>query len=117
VKVDRDERPDVDARYQAAISTISGQGGWPLDRISSAGWAPVFRRHLFSSGRRDGPARLPPHSRSRRRRFRDNRRAEVEEAASRLAEAVAKAETFTGARGEFDSRVRTITDRIHRGLV
>ncbi len=30
VKVDRDERPDVDARYQAAISALSGQGGWPL---------------------------------------------------------------------------------------
>ena len=30
VKVDRDERPDVDARYQAAVSAISGQGGWPL---------------------------------------------------------------------------------------
>ena len=30
VKVDRDERPDVDARYQAGVSAISGQGGWPL---------------------------------------------------------------------------------------
>jgi len=30
VKVDRDERPDVDVRYQNAISAISGQGGWPL---------------------------------------------------------------------------------------
>ncbi|HTY90946.1 MAG TPA: DUF255 domain-containing protein, partial [Methanocella sp.] len=30
VKVDRDERPDVDARYQAAVSAIGGQGGWPL---------------------------------------------------------------------------------------
>ncbi len=30
VKVDRDERPDVDARYQAAVSVVSGQGGWPL---------------------------------------------------------------------------------------
>lgn len=30
IKVDRDERPDVDARYQAAVSAISGQGGWPL---------------------------------------------------------------------------------------
>jgi len=30
VKVDRDERPDVDTRYQAAVSSISGQGGWPL---------------------------------------------------------------------------------------
>ena len=30
VKVDRDERPDVDARYQSAVAAISGQGGWPL---------------------------------------------------------------------------------------
>jgi uncharacterized protein YyaL (SSP411 family) len=30
VKVDRDERPDVDARYQRAIQVLTGQGGWPL---------------------------------------------------------------------------------------
>jgi len=30
VKVDRDERPDVDARYQQAVGAVSGQGGWPL---------------------------------------------------------------------------------------
>lgn len=30
VKVDRDERPDVDVRYQNAVNAISGQGGWPL---------------------------------------------------------------------------------------
>ncbi len=30
IKVDRDERPDVDARYQAAVGAITGQGGWPL---------------------------------------------------------------------------------------
>ncbi|MGA9364187.1 MAG: thioredoxin domain-containing protein [Bacteroidota bacterium] len=30
IKVDRDERPDIDARLQTAVSAISGQGGWPL---------------------------------------------------------------------------------------
>lgn len=30
VKVDRDERPDVDARYQRAVNAMTGQGGWPL---------------------------------------------------------------------------------------
>ena len=30
VKVDRDERPDIDARYQLAVNAMSGQGGWPL---------------------------------------------------------------------------------------
>lgn len=30
IKVDRDERPDVDSRLQRAVSAVSGQGGWPL---------------------------------------------------------------------------------------
>jgi uncharacterized protein len=30
IKVDRDELPDVDARYQRAVQTLTGQGGWPL---------------------------------------------------------------------------------------
>ncbi len=30
IKVDRDERPDVDARYQRAAQALTGQGGWPL---------------------------------------------------------------------------------------
>ncbi len=30
VKVDRDERPDVDARYQRAVQALTQQGGWPL---------------------------------------------------------------------------------------
>ena len=30
VKVDRDQMPDVDARYQTAIGALTGAGGWPL---------------------------------------------------------------------------------------
>lgn len=30
IKVDRDERPDIDARYQLAVQFLIGQGGWPL---------------------------------------------------------------------------------------
>ena len=33
VKVDRDERPDVDLRYQRAVQAVSGQGGWPLTAV------------------------------------------------------------------------------------
>src|SRR6476646_8558488 len=31
IKVDRDERPDVDARYQRAVQALTRQGGWPLN--------------------------------------------------------------------------------------
>ncbi len=30
IKVDRDERPDIDARYQQAVGSLTGSGGWPL---------------------------------------------------------------------------------------
>jgi len=42
VKVDRDERQDVDARYQAAVSAISGQGGWPLTAFLTPDGRPYF---------------------------------------------------------------------------
>jgi len=42
VKVDRDERPDVDTRYQAAVSAISGQGGWPLTAFLTPDGRPYF---------------------------------------------------------------------------
>jgi uncharacterized protein YyaL (SSP411 family) len=47
VKVDRDERPDVDARYQAAVSAISGQGGWPLTAFLTAEGKPYFGGTYF----------------------------------------------------------------------
>lgn len=30
IKVDRDERPDIDRKYQEAVSALTGHGGWPL---------------------------------------------------------------------------------------
>ena len=37
IKVDRDERPDVDARYQRAVQALSGVGGWPLTAFLTPG--------------------------------------------------------------------------------
>ncbi|HXF96108.1 MAG TPA: thioredoxin domain-containing protein [Gemmatimonadales bacterium] len=36
IKVDRDERPEVDARYQRAVQALTGQGGWPLTAFLTA---------------------------------------------------------------------------------
>src|ERR1700723_1378347 len=47
VKVDRDERPDVDTRYQAAVSAISGQGGWPLTGFLTPEGKPFFGGTYF----------------------------------------------------------------------
>ena len=47
VKVDRDERPDVDSRYQAAVQAISGQGGWPLTAVLTPDGRPFFGGTYF----------------------------------------------------------------------
>ena len=47
VKVDRDERPDIDSRYQAAISAVSGQGGWPLTAFLTPDGKPFYGGTYF----------------------------------------------------------------------
>ena len=47
VKVDRDERPDVDSRYQAAAAAVSGQGGWPLTAFLTSEGKPYFAGTYF----------------------------------------------------------------------
>jgi uncharacterized protein YyaL (SSP411 family) len=104
VKVDRDERPDVDARYQSAISAISGQGGWPLTGFLTPDGKPFF-----------GGTYFPPEDMQGRPGFRrvllgiaeafQTRRGEVDSSAQALEEAVARAEISHGAQGKFDPGV------------
>ena len=54
VKVDRDERPDVDTRYQSAVSAISGQGGWPLTAFLTPEGKPYFGGTYFPPEDRHG---------------------------------------------------------------
>ena len=42
VKVDREERPDVDAVYMAATTALTGQGGWPMTCLLTLDGDPFF---------------------------------------------------------------------------
>ena len=42
IKVDREERPDLDKVYMKVCQVMSGQGGWPLTIISTPGMKPFF---------------------------------------------------------------------------
>jgi len=42
IKVDREERPDIDQIYMDAIQLIIGQGGWPLNVIATPDGRPVY---------------------------------------------------------------------------
>src|SRR6185312_15773726 len=42
VKVDREERPDVDAVYMAATQAMTGSGGWPMTVFTTPAGEPFF---------------------------------------------------------------------------
>ncbi len=42
VKVDREERPDVDAVYMEAVQSLTGQGGWPMTMFLTPAGEPFF---------------------------------------------------------------------------
>jgi uncharacterized protein YyaL (SSP411 family) len=47
VKVDREERPDVDAVYMQATTALTGQGGWPMTCLLTPDGAPFFAGTFF----------------------------------------------------------------------
>ena len=47
VKVDREERPDVDAVYMSVCQAMNGQGGWPLTIIMAPDCKPFFSGTYF----------------------------------------------------------------------
>jgi uncharacterized protein len=47
VKVDREERPDLDALYMEAVQAISGQGGWPMTVFCDPDGVPFFGGTYF----------------------------------------------------------------------
>jgi uncharacterized protein YyaL (SSP411 family) len=104
VKVDRDERPDIDARYQAAVSAISGQGGWPLTAFLTPDGKPFY-----------GGTYFPPVEHYGRPSFRrvlasiaeayKSKRDEVTESAQQVMSAISQAEAFAGRSADFSPAV------------
>jgi uncharacterized protein YyaL (SSP411 family) len=100
VKVDRDERPDIDSRYQAAVSAISGQGGWPLTAFLTPDGKPFY-----------GGTYFPPNDQYGRPSFKrvlvaisdayHEKNGEVVEQAKMVESALSQSESFAGRSGEF----------------
>ncbi|MFM9589110.1 thioredoxin domain-containing protein [Streptomyces scabiei] len=54
VKVDREERPDVDAVYMEAVQAATGQGGWPMSVFMTPDGEPFYFGTYFPPGPRQG---------------------------------------------------------------
>ncbi|HTH97050.1 MAG TPA: thioredoxin domain-containing protein [Stellaceae bacterium] len=54
IKVDREERPDIDAIYQQALMLLGGQGGWPLTMFLTPEGKPFWGGTYFPPAPRQG---------------------------------------------------------------
>lgn len=54
IKVDREERPDIDAVYMAATQAMTGQGGWPMTCVLTPAGKPFFAGTYFPPDPRPG---------------------------------------------------------------
>src|SRR5450755_1387028 len=104
MKVDRDERPDIDSRYQAAVQTVSGQGGWPLTAFLTPDGKPFYGGTYFPPS--DGYGR-PSFRRvllSIAAAYRE-KNDDVVEQAKMVESAIAQSESFAGKDGRVSPSV------------
>src|SRR4051794_16885082 len=101
IKVDREERPDVDAVYMEAVQAMTGQGGWPMTVFLPPDGKPFF-----------GGTYFPPRSTHGRPGFVDllravdeawhDKRSELQEQAEQLSGSVRARSVITVPEGETD---------------
>ena len=87
IKVDREERPDVDRVYMQAAFAVSGQGGWPLTVFLTPELEPFYAGTYFPPDDRYGRPGLPSVLKGVHDAWTD-RRDQVEQSASQLTNAI-----------------------------
>src|SRR5512143_3687287 len=104
IKVDRDERPDIDSRYQAAVQAISGQGGWPLTAFLTPDGRPFYGGTYFPADDQWGRPGFKRVLQAIADAF-QQKSAEVNEQAGMVMNAISQAETFAGRSGRVSPRI------------
>jgi uncharacterized protein YyaL (SSP411 family) len=119
VKVDREERPDVDQIYMQAVQAMTGHGGWPMTVFLTPEGVPFYGGTYFPPEDRHGMPAFPRVLQGVATAYRD-RRGEVVESGRQLLEQMRQGEhlrasatvltdevllaAFQGVSGQFDER-------------
>ncbi|MGH7312507.1 MAG: thioredoxin domain-containing protein, partial [Candidatus Rokuibacteriota bacterium] len=120
VKVDREERPDVDQIYMQAVQAMTGHGGWPMTVFLTPDGVPFYGGTYFPPVPRQGMPAFPQLLEAIAEAWR-SRRGEVLESSSRIASELNRTErlrsatqlltdevlfsAFSGVSAQFDERL------------
>ncbi len=101
IKVDREERPDVDAVYMQATQAITGQGGWPMTVFLTPDRRPFYAGTYFPPAPRHGMPSFTQVATAVAEAWRD-RRADVVESAVKIVDQLAHLATGAGGSAEIN---------------
>ena len=104
VKVDRDERPDIDSRYQVAVASLTGQGGWPLTAFLTPDGKPFYGGTYFPPADAYGRPSFKRVLLSIAAAYRE-KNGDVMEQAQLVESAIARAESLSSASGTVSATV------------
>jgi uncharacterized protein YyaL (SSP411 family) len=115
IKVDREERPDVDAIYMDAVQAMTGRGGWPLNAFLTPEGVPFYAGTYFPPEPRQGMPSWPQVLIGVANAFVEQR-AEIEDAGKRLLPRLAGAAALPPAEGDMDpASLDAAVDVLRRG--
>jgi uncharacterized protein len=104
VKVDRDERPDIDSRYQVAVASLTGQGGWPLTAFLTPDGKPFYGGTYFPPADAYGRPSFKRVLLSIAQAYRE-KHSDVMDQARMVESAISRAESFSAGGAEVSATV------------
>ncbi len=99
VKVDREERPDLDSIYMEAVQAMTGSGGWPMSVFLTPAGKPFYGGTYFPPQPRYGIPSFPQLLLAVADAY-TNRRGDLEEQAQRLTDAIGRTGSLSASGGE-----------------
>ncbi|MGD2045617.1 MAG: thioredoxin domain-containing protein [Gemmatimonadota bacterium] len=122
IKVDREERPDLDQVYMKAVQAMTGGGGWPMTVFLTPEGVPFYGGTYFPPEPRHGMPSFPQVLAAASEAYR-TRKDQVTESGARLVEALSRVGDRTAAEAEgtelLDAAYRTLAnqyDGVHGGF-
>jgi len=104
IKVDREERPDLDSIYMTFVQMTTGRGGWPMTVFLTPGQRPFYGGTYFPPEDRPGIPGFPRVLLSIARAYRENKQS-LHEDAAKITRELEKSDSFS-------SPDRTLTTEI-----
>ncbi len=103
IKVDREERPDLDEIYMNAVQSLTGAGGWPMSVFLTPEGKPFYGGTYFPPRDMYGRPGFPTVLQSIAKAY-EERREDINESANQLTDHVRDMVNLRGGEGELDDR-------------